>query len=113
MAAEQALHRALKLVIESYGRACTQHPGWPADVMHGAVIIAEEAGEVCKAASDATYNHDNLPTLAEEMVKQAREETAQTAAVCLRFLVATESPCDVADHAMERQDYAFDDEQKK
>ena len=38
----------------------TYHPEWPKDVVHGAAVVAEEAGELVQAALDATYHCGNM-----------------------------------------------------
>lgn len=47
--------------------------------IEGACIIAEEAGEVCKAALDHKYRGAS--------VEDIKKEAAQTAAVCIRLLM--------------------------
>lgn len=64
---------------EEIKRAEKIHPEWPDDVVHGAAILAEEAGEVLKAALDIYYKREfNLQVL--------RKELIQTAAMAFRFL---------------------------
>jgi hypothetical protein len=55
-----------------------KHPGWPDDPMQQACIIAEEAGEVARAATEMVYR-DLTPD-------QYETELRQTAAVCIRAL---------------------------
>ncbi|WP_028574334.1 hypothetical protein [Desulfonatronovibrio hydrogenovorans] len=64
-------------------RAENIHPDWPDDPVHAAGIVAEEAGELIRAANRFYYEGKPL----EDM----RKEAIQTAATCLRFLAATSS----------------------
>jgi NTP pyrophosphatase (non-canonical NTP hydrolase) len=66
-------------VIQEQNAATEKHPNWPADDIHGAAIVAEEAGELVRAALQSTY--ENGRTI--EMHKEA----IQTAAMALRFLM--------------------------
>jgi len=53
-------------------------PFWPEDVIHGAAILGEEAGEVIKAALQYRYEGGKR----EEIFKEA----IQTAAMAIRLL---------------------------
>lgn len=55
-------------------------PLWPDDVIHGAAIVSEEAGEMIQAAINHHYIHASPVTL--------RREVIQTAAMAIRFLIA-------------------------
>lgn len=70
---------ALALILSELAQARAKHPQWPVDVIHAAAILAEEAGEVVKAALDMTYDGGS--------VEDVRTELAQTGAMCLRMLV--------------------------
>lgn len=70
---------ALAHVLSELEKARAKHPQWPVDVIHAAAILAEEAGEVVKAALDMTYDGGS--------VEDVRTELAQTGAMCLRMLV--------------------------
>lgn len=59
-------------------RAEKKFPGWPADTVHGAAIVAEEAGEAVKAALDFHYGRGDE--------RQLRKELIHTAAMAMRFL---------------------------
>lgn len=72
--------KAVKLISEELKRAERIHPVWPKDVVHGAAILAEEAGEVVKAALDEYYGRGAPQNLQEEVV--------QTAAMALKFLLS-------------------------
>jgi len=68
----------IKEVREEMARAEAKFPGWPVDPVHGAAIVAEEAGEAVKAALDFYYGRSDE--------RQLRGELVQTAAMALRFL---------------------------
>ncbi len=70
---------AIELVYRELERAREKFPHWPTDPIHAAAIVAEEAGELVKAALDYTY----LEGTHEDMDKEA----AQTAAMGIRFLM--------------------------
>lgn len=54
-------------------------PQWPDDLIHGAGVIVEEAGECMQACLQATY--ENQPA------DKARKEAIQTAAMAVRFVL--------------------------
>ena len=60
-------------------KAELKFPGWPDDIVHGAAIIAEESGEVIKAALDYYYSRGDVAKLI--------KETAQTGAMAIRLLI--------------------------
>lgn len=68
-----------ELVAAEVLRAEQLHPGWPEDIVHAAAILAEEAGEVVKAALQSYY--------AEAFASDIRTEAIQTAAMCFRLLL--------------------------
>lgn len=74
--------KAMDLILDELDRAERIHPIWPLDVVHGAAILAEEAGEVIKAALDDYYGR-GAP-------KNLQEEVIQTAAMAFRFLLSFE-----------------------
>ena len=72
----------LEEVVQEFISAQKQHPHWPDDLIHGATILAEESGEVVKAALQYTYEPHkgtNLYDLEKELI--------QTAAMAIRNLV--------------------------
>ena len=73
------LEKANELILDELKRAEKLFPNWPLDVVHGAAILAEEAGEVIKASLDAYYGRNDFENL--------RKEVVQTAAMALRFLL--------------------------
>ena len=66
------------LIEKEVDRAEKLHPTWPQDPIHGAAIIAEEAGEAVRAALDMVYFDKPSADIYKEVV--------QTAAPCIRFL---------------------------
>ena len=67
-------------------KAEAKHPGWPDDVVHGAAVMVEEAGESMQAALDHFYR-PSLFTL-----DALRKELAQTGAMCIRMLAHLPKP---------------------
>ena len=57
-------------------------PGWPTDVVHAAAIVAEECGELVKAAIDFFYGRGSKLEL--------QREAAQTGAMVYRFMMDIE-----------------------
>lgn len=55
------------------------HPDWPSDPIHAAAIVAEESGELVRAALQHKYE--------DGMRVAMRTEAIQTAAMALRFLL--------------------------
>lgn len=76
--AEQ-LQEILEAVVKELGEAMAKHPLWPVNVVHGAAIVGEQAGELVRAALHEAYGLDNGPAL--------RQEAIQTAAMAIRFLL--------------------------
>ncbi|OGB61446.1 MAG: hypothetical protein A2Y94_13790 [Caldithrix sp. RBG_13_44_9] len=71
--------RAIKLVLKELEGAQKEFPEWPRDVIHAAAIVAEESGELVKAAIDFNYHKGTL--------KAMEKEAIQTAAMAIRFLL--------------------------
>jgi len=69
---------AINGILQRLDEARQLHPKWPADRIHQAAIMAEEAGESIQAAIDYTYR--------ERSVGDFHWEVMQTAAMCLRIL---------------------------
>lgn len=69
---------ATKLVLAEVLRATRLHPRWPDDWIHAAAIVAEESGELVRAALRCTYEdgHDD----------EMRTEAIHTAATAIRFV---------------------------
>jgi Lar family restriction alleviation protein len=83
---------SVREVVAEVGRAMNKFPTWPTDPLHAAAVVAEEAGELHKAALQHTYE-PHKSSLAD-----VREEAIQTAAMALRFLASMEvyvfKPCE-------------------
>lgn len=65
-------------IIVEYNKAIQKHPGWPTDVIHASAIVAEESGELTRAALHHTYENGSL--------EAAKKEAIQTAVTAIRFL---------------------------
>lgn len=71
-----------KLFLEEILAAEKVFPGWPSDVVHAAAIVAEECGELVKAAIDFHYGRGCKGVL--------QNEAVQTGAMVYRFLMDIE-----------------------
>ena len=71
---------ALKMILDELRIAEEKFPGFPRDVVHGAAILAEEAGEVVKEALDFHYGRTSSDY-------KLWKEVAQTGAMAIRFLL--------------------------
>ena len=69
---------AIIALLEELERAEAKFPWWPTDPIHAAAIVAEEAGELIRAALRETYEGAE-----DEMVTEA----IQTGAMALRFII--------------------------
>jgi hypothetical protein len=67
------------VILSELSRAEEKHPEWPADVVHAAAILNEEAGELIQAALDFHCGKGDKLRLI--------EEATQCGAMALRFLV--------------------------
>lgn len=65
-------------VREELESAKLKHPQFPLDIIHGAAVIVEEAGEIVKASLQWTYEDGKMI--------EVYQETLQTAAMCFRLL---------------------------
>lgn len=66
-------------IFTELGRAQRLHPVWPTDLIHAAAILAEESGEVVKAANNHIHHGGSLD--------EVRTELVQTGAMVLRMLI--------------------------
>jgi NTP pyrophosphatase (non-canonical NTP hydrolase) len=71
-------HEILEGIHQELDFAESKHPRWPADLVHQAAILGEEAGEVIQAALQCTYEGADMTDL--------KNETLQCAAMCVRLL---------------------------
>jgi hypothetical protein len=69
---------AVEFILAELARARKKHPKWPADRIHQAAIVAEEAGELVQAAIDARY--------ADGKQEDIDREAIHAAATALRLL---------------------------
>jgi len=98
------VNEALDLISRELKRAETKHPAWPEGRLRQAAIVAEEAGEVLRAALnivefeekivgeieryrdskfDITLDYNCLERMEEELIA----EVVQTGAMAMRFLL--------------------------
>ena len=73
------LIKALSCIRAELERAERKFPEFPTDPVHAAGIVAEEAGEVLKAALEFTYEDGGWT--------QMFDEAIHTGAMALRFLI--------------------------
>lgn len=64
--------------------AITKFPTWPTKAIDAAAVVAEESGELTKAALECTYEHPKSTS------DDVRKEAIQTAAMAVRFLLSME-----------------------
>jgi hypothetical protein len=69
----------IDLIFDELRKAEKKFPSWPKDIVHGAGILVEEAGETMKAALDLYYGRSGDSS---ELIKEA----AQTGVMVIRFL---------------------------
>lgn len=70
---------AVELIRQEVERAKTKHPDWPTDPVYQAAIVAEESGELVRAAlQHKREGADDYPIF---------REAIQTAATCVRLLM--------------------------
>jgi hypothetical protein len=79
MTVTEALHE----IGAELDRARQIHPEWPRDQIHAAAIVAEESGELIRAAINREYGRGVHAADDLEM----RTEAIHTAATAIRFLV--------------------------
>jgi hypothetical protein len=79
IASENELAWITAKVLQELRRAEGKFPLWPKDLIHGGSIVAEEAGELVKAANQFVYEEGDL--------FEVLEEAVQTAATSFRILV--------------------------
>ena len=77
------LENILKEVEEELARAKARFPKWPRDPVHGAAIVAEEAGEAVQAALEFYYEMAGAHVLKKELI--------HTVAMGIRFLMNFET----------------------
>jgi NTP pyrophosphatase (non-canonical NTP hydrolase) len=70
----------INLIFAEVDRAQNKHPNWPEDMVYAAAIVAEENGELTRAAVQYQMEGGTL-----EAIKM---EAIQTAATCIRLLLS-------------------------
>ena len=73
--------QAAQLALAEIQRAKEKWPDWPMDPVHAAGVVAEESGELLRAAME--YYYDDGPHAA------MLTEAIHTAATALRFIAST------------------------
>lgn len=71
-------------ILQELKRAEAKFPRWPTDVVHGAAIVVEEAGESLKAANELFWESERI--VGEIAMASLREELIQTAAMACRMI---------------------------
>lgn len=77
------MEHILKEVEEELARAKNLFPAWARDPVHGAAVVAEEAGEALQAALDFYYERGGAHVLKTELI--------HTVAMAVRFLMNFET----------------------
>jgi len=78
------LEEATEEIYVEIFRAEKKHGPFPADLIHGAAIVAEEAGELVQASISAIYA--GRQSQRDRWCQRTRLEAIQTAAMAIRFL---------------------------
>lgn len=71
--------------VDEVKNARLKFPWWPCDDRYAAVIVAEEGGELLKAANEVFWSHKDAT------MDEVYAELVQTVAMCIRFYI--ESVC--------------------
>jgi len=71
------IQESVNAVLDELGSARLKHPHWPADRIHAAAIVAEEAGELVQSTLQTRYEFGD--------VEKEQTEAIHTAATALRF----------------------------
>lgn len=74
-----SVDQAVAMILAELRRAERKFPTWPTDPVHASAIVAEEAGELVRAANQATFESGDPQDMLTEAV--------QTAAMGLRFVL--------------------------
>jgi len=76
----ETLELAFKLVADEIMSAEELFPEWPIDLVHGAAIVAEESGELIRAAMHCQWDYVG------GNIENVKTEAIQTAAMAIRML---------------------------
>lgn len=71
--------RWLIAIVQEFNAACEKHPAWPVDHVHASAIVAEESGELIRAALNYQFEGARFYDM--------HKEAVQTGAMALRFLL--------------------------
>lgn len=69
-------------ILKEVKRAKQKHPNFPDHMVARAAIVAEESGELIRAAINYKYERTNT----QEQIEEMRKEAIQCAATCIRFI---------------------------
>lgn len=85
---DKELEAIVAQILLEVSRAVKKHPQFPEDLIHGAAIVGEEAGELLRACLLLKYETDekNYPAFVEAGAG-VYSEAVQTAASAIRFLL--------------------------
>jgi NTP pyrophosphatase (non-canonical NTP hydrolase) len=72
----------LQDILNELKKAKKKFPNWPDHMVSRAAIVAEEAGELVRAALQFKYERSDR----ESQILELRKEAIQTAAMAIRFL---------------------------
>jgi len=73
------IKRNIISVIQELRSAQEKHPGWVDDFVHASAVVAEESGELTRAALQYEYEGGQYYHM--------HKEAIHTAAMCIRFLI--------------------------
>jgi predicted metal-dependent hydrolase len=76
------LQEVLLSIATEVSKAISKHPSWPADIIHRAAIVNEEAGELIQATLEYTYEPGK------STFDDIQKEAVHTGAMAVRFLMA-------------------------
>lgn len=65
-------------ILAELSKAEIKHPNWPDNIVEQSAIVAEESGELIRAALQEKFEGGTK--------EECRKEAIQTAAMCIRFL---------------------------
>lgn len=74
-------------ILKELRRAKKKHPSWPVHIVARAAVVAEEAGELVRAALNFKYEAKGRFEQ-KEWAKEMEKEAIHTAATAIRFIEA-------------------------
>jgi hypothetical protein len=87
--------QAMKAILEEVAIASKKFPTWPTDAVHASAVVAEESGELTRAALQFNYENGGALSMMDEAI--------QTGAMAVRFLMSMEK-YEITDTEQHRQD---------